>query len=177
MSSANSPRRILIYGCTGSGKTTLARRLSEVTGVAWTEADSLTWDPGWVEVPLDEQTRRIQAVCDREEWILDTAYGKWLDVPLPRATLIVALDYPRFVSLGRLLRRTVRRVRSKEAVCNGNRETWSKVLSHDSIIAWHFKSFAAKRRRIEKFIADGRPVVRIRSPHDLESFLGGLRNF
>jgi len=88
-------RRIFVYGVTGSGKTTLAEQLSVVTGVPWHSVDDLTWEPGWVEVPGDEQRRRIQAVCDGHEWILDTAYGQWLDVPLARVELIVGLDYPR----------------------------------------------------------------------------------
>ncbi|MGH4002720.1 MAG: AAA family ATPase [Pseudonocardiaceae bacterium] len=86
-------RRILIYGVTGSGKTTLAKRLAEATGIEWHSVDDLTWEPGWVEVPGDEQRRRIRQICEQTEWILDTAYGKWLDVPLEHAQLIVALDY------------------------------------------------------------------------------------
>ena len=60
--------------------------------IEWHSVDDLTWEPGWVEVPGDEQRRRIQQICERPEWILDTAYGKWLDVPLGYAQLIVALE-------------------------------------------------------------------------------------
>ncbi|MGH3467846.1 MAG: adenylate kinase, partial [Thermocrispum sp.] len=90
-------RRVMVYGVTGSGKTTLAARLSEVTGLPWHSVDDLMWQPGWVETPLDEQVRQVSAICAGEEWILDTAYGKWREIPLARAELIVALDYPRWL--------------------------------------------------------------------------------
>jgi ADP-ribose pyrophosphatase YjhB (NUDIX family) len=44
-------RRILIYGVTGSGKTTLAARLAGATGIGWHCVDDLSWEPGWVAVP------------------------------------------------------------------------------------------------------------------------------
>ena len=52
-----------------------------------------------MQVPEDEQRRRIEAICAGERWVLDTAYGAWVDVPLARAELIVALDFPRWLSL------------------------------------------------------------------------------
>src|SRR5665811_1379316 len=101
------PERILVYGVTGSGKTTLAAAISRRTGLPWHEADALTWEPGWLAVPLDAQRRRISAVCAGDRWILDTAYATWFDLALSRADVIVALDYPRWLSLSRLVRRGV----------------------------------------------------------------------
>ena len=77
----NGARRVLIYGVTGSGKTTLAARLSGVTGLTWHSVDDLTWQPGWIEVPTEQQRSLIRRICQEPEWILDTAYGKWLDEP------------------------------------------------------------------------------------------------
>lgn len=71
----------------------------------------------------------------------------------PHAEVIVALDYPRWLSLARLLRRTWRRVRDSQPVCNGNIETWAQVFGRDSIIVWHFTSFARKRARIRARLA------------------------
>lgn len=171
-------RRILIYGVTGAGKTTLAARLAKETGIEWHSVDDLTWEPGWVEVPADEQRRRIGYICEQSEWILDTAYGKWVDLPLGQAQLIVALDYPRWFSLQRLVRRTVTRLFDKRPICNGNHESWRMLFSHEAIIVWHFKSFNRKRRRIRRWANDpaAPPVLRFTSSHHTERWLRERRN-
>src|SRR5690349_8264999 len=110
----------MLYGVTGSGKSTAAARLSAASGIPWTSVDDLAWEPGWVAVPEEEQRRRFENICARDSWLLDTAYGAWLDVPLERVQLIVALDYSRWFSLQRLVRRTFRRLVDQRLVCNGN---------------------------------------------------------
>ncbi|HXB48573.1 MAG TPA: AAA family ATPase [Streptosporangiaceae bacterium] len=168
--------RVLIYGVTGSGKTTMARHLAERTGLPWHSVDDLTWEPGWVGVPADEQRRRIAEICAGERWILDTAYSSWLEVVLDRVQLIVALDYPRWRSLGRLVRRTLLRNLDHRPICNGNTETFRQTISHDSIIAWHFRSFARKRARMRAWAAEesGPEVVRLTSPAVARSWLASL---
>lgn len=163
--------RFLIYGVTGSGKTTFARRLSEATNIPWHSVDDLTWNPGWQEVPVEEQRRRIAAICEGDQWILDTAYGKWIDIPLANVDLILALDYPRWFSFLRLSRRTLVRLVDGKPICNGNRETLSNFFSRESILLWHFKSLAAKRRRMEHWRQEGRKVVRFRRARDADAWL------
>jgi adenylate kinase family enzyme len=165
-----------VYGVTGSGKSTVAARIGEATGIGWTSVDDLTWRPGWVAVPEEEQRRTFQEICARDSWVLDTAYGHWLDVALARVELVVALDYPRWLSLQRLVRRTVARVVDQRTICNGNTESWREILSPNSIVVWHFRSFTRKRERIAAWEADrtGPRVLRFRRPRDLDAWVGTL---
>ncbi|MEU0549047.1 adenylate kinase [Micromonospora sp. NPDC005979] len=171
-----TPRRILVYGVYGAGKSTLAARLAQRLGVPWYPVDDLLWLPGWVEVPVAEQRRRIEKICCRDAWILDGAYHGWRDVPLARADLVVALDYPRWRSFGRLLRRTLRRLWTGEVICNGNRESVGSVLSRDSILLWHVAAFGRARRRMRTWQADpaGPPVLLFTHPAALDDWLSSL---
>jgi adenylate kinase family enzyme len=168
--------RILVYGVTGSGKTTLARQISERTGLPWHPVDDLTWQPGWVAVPDHEQRRRIAVICAWERWGLDTAYGKWLDLPLERAQLVVGLDYSRWLSLQRLIRRTAVRTIGRRPVCNGNVESLRSAFSRDWIVYWHFRSFKRKRQRMRRWAASpaAPATVLFRSPRQTRQWLDTL---
>lgn len=167
-------RRIFLYGVTGSGKSVLAKRLAEKTGLPYIAVDDLTWEPGWQIVPFAHQRVLFTEICDRDEWILDSAYGHWLEIPLARTELIVALDYPRWLSFGRLCKRTFQRWIDQEPVCNGNRESFRVIFSRDSILLWHFRSFKRKRERIRAWQEEGKPMVYFRHPREAEAWLAGV---
>lgn len=170
------PDRVLAYGVTGSGKSTAALAIGARTGHPVTLVDELSWQPGWVSVPESEQREVFGEIAAGDRWLLDSSYGAWLDLVLPRTQLVVGLDYPRWLSLGRLVRRTVSGAITKEPRCNGNVETWRKIVARDSIIRWHFRSFARKRDRMRAWAADpdGPEVLLFRHPHELETWIAGL---
>ena len=129
-------------------------------------------------MPVDGAVQRdlISEVAAGERWLLDSAYGAWLDLVLPRAELVAGLDYPRWLSLGRLVRRTISGAITKEPRCNGNVETWSAIVRRDSILVWHFRSFARKRARMRTWAAspDGPQVLLFHRPRDLEAWIATL---
>ncbi|WP_208641938.1 adenylate kinase [Arthrobacter oryzae] len=144
-----TPSRVLFYGVTGSGKSSAARAYAEATGLPEFSVDEcIGWLPGWEQRDAAEQRALGAAIVAQDRWVPDSAYGDWRDLVLARAELVVALDYPRWLSLSRLVRRTVRRIVTGQVVCNGNRETLARALAKDSVIRWHFQSFARKRRVI-----------------------------
>ena len=173
---SQGPTRIVLYGVTGSGKTTAAARLSEVTGIPWVDGDALCWEPGWVQVPVEEQRRRLAEVCAGDAWVLDTAWGHWRDIVLARAELVVALDYPRRVSLARLVHRTASRIVLGTRACNGNTETLARAVGDESILRWHFRSFRSKREQIRAWEADpAMPhVLRFTRSRDLDRWIDSL---
>jgi adenylate kinase family enzyme len=170
-------RRILVYGVTGSGKSTLSRQLATITGIPLTDVDDLSWRPGWVPLPKDEQRVLFDEVTRADTWILDAAYGAWRDVAIERTDLVVALDYPRWISLTRLLRRTVVGIVTRREICHGNRESWRSLVGRRSIVAWHVESFPRERERMRGWAAaaSGPRVVLLRGPGDAEAFLERVR--
>ena len=166
----DTARRLLLHGVTGSGKSTLARSLAVDRDIPLLEGDTVGWLPGWTQRDPDEQREIVADFVGQDDWVVDSAWSVWSDLVLPRTDLVVVLDLPRLVSLGRLVRRTVRRVARREQVCNGNVERWRAVLSRDSIILWHFRSFDRKRTTARRWAADPArpPVLVLRSPAEVD---------
>lgn len=170
-------RRIVLHGVTGSGKSTLAARLARLTGAPHVSVDDLMWRPGWVQLTGEEQVEAIRPWAEQPAWVMDSFWTATRPALLPRADLLVTLDYPRRVSLSRLVRRTWRRARTGEECCGGNTESWRRALSTDSILAWHFRSFADKHASARAWAteAGGPPVVRFTSPRQVDAWLRTLQ--
>jgi len=170
------PRRILCYGVTGSGKTTVAGRIGAALGVDVHLADEIGWLPGWVNRPLEEQIELVDAATSGDAWVLDSAYGSWKDRVMPRAELVVGLDYPRMLSLFRVTRRALHRVITQQELFAGNRESWGQLFSRDSIVVWHFRSWKRKRATMSAWAADpdAPPVLLFRRPRELDRWIQGL---
>lgn len=170
-------RRVLCFGVTGSGKSTLAAALGERLALPVVLVDDLSWEPGWVQPPRAVLDARVLPLLDRDAYVFDTVYGFHNAHALERVDVVVGLDYPRLVSLARLVRRTWRRIRTREPVCNGNVESVRLALARDSVIVWHFRSWASKRERMRAWHADGSapPVLLLSRPADAEALLAALR--
>jgi hypothetical protein len=93
---------------------------------------------------------------------------------LERADVVVWLDPPLRTILVRLLARTIRRIRSTEALWETNRETWrGAFLARDSLLLWAVKMHY--RKRAERIAVIQRyPHVRLRSPREVDDWLGAL---
>ena len=86
--------RVLVMGTTGSGKTTVGRRIAERLGVPFVELDALNWGPNWTEMLLEEFRHNVAVAASGDAWVIDGNSGKARDITLPRATTVVWLDYP-----------------------------------------------------------------------------------
>jgi len=114
------PRRILVTGTSGAGKTTLAGALAQRLGVPHTDIDGLYHGPDWVPRPqfVDEAT----ALAASEEWVTEWQYSVVRRLFLARADLLVWLDFSRAHVMRQIVPRTLRRRLHRIEMWNGNLE-------------------------------------------------------
>jgi len=80
--------RIIIYGNSGAGKTTLARQLQRQYSLPKLDLDSLAWGPEWGQRrPLDASVAVLrQFIASHENWIIEGCYGDLIEAALTDCT-------------------------------------------------------------------------------------------
>ncbi|MDQ1304800.1 MAG: hypothetical protein QG671_628 [Actinomycetota bacterium] len=132
-----TPKRIALVGPVASGKSALALAVAAHTGLPHLDLDGLFWGPAWTPVPADLFHTRLCEALASDTWIADGNYGGEAgNILLSRAELALWLDLPLRVCLPRLIRRSLRRARTRQELFAGNRETFSHLLARDSILWW-----------------------------------------
>lgn len=64
-------RKVAVFGNAGAGKSTLARRLAEVTGLSLYPVDTIKFRAGGSEVPHEEYLKRHADLLNRDQWIIE----------------------------------------------------------------------------------------------------------
>ena len=165
-------RVAVISTSSGNGKTTVASALAKRLDVPYYELDALHHGPNWAEPPIEEFRARVEAVVRSESWVIDGAYrGKLGSLVLEGADLVVWLDLPLHVWLPRLVRRTIRRVVTREELWAGNRETLRDALHpHNSVVLYALRKYRRTRRTYASELADF-PLVRLCTQREVDDFL------
>ena len=99
--------RILIIGCGGAGKSTLARKMGEKLGIPVVHLDKLFWKPGWVESLPEEIDAKIQAELGKSQWIMDGNYNRTLQERVKYCDTIIYLDFSRIACLMGVVKRVL----------------------------------------------------------------------
>ena len=122
-------QRVLVMGSSGSGKSTFARRLSEITGIPFVSLDALYWKPGWVASDNAELGQRVAEVARQSQWVMDGNYTRhgagelrrqfsdtviWFD--LPRRTCMLGIMKRIAGSYGSVRPEMPRAVRTKSTL-------------------------------------------------------------
>lgn len=170
-------QRIVIIGCSGTGKSTLARKVGGRLGLPVVHLDALYWEPGWVEPETAAFRARVATAHADERWVSEGLYlSKTFDLRLPRAELIVWLHQPRWLCIARVVWRALTyRKGTRPDLAPGCDEQFDSGFLPLLAYIWTFER--EKRPRTQAAVeqlAPGTPVVHLRGDRQAAAFLEGL---
>jgi adenylate kinase family enzyme len=163
-------RRIIVVGCQGSGKTSLALKLGRKLGLPVVHLDVLYWRPGWKQSDRPSFRVRVADAIASEGWVVDGSFpGLAFDLTLARADTLIVIERPHWLCLWRVVRRSAfDRDRTRPDLPEGCPEQFDWDLMRQ---VWRYN--ADRRPSIEaerlQYGAEV-PVVRLSSDREIEEF-------
>ena len=88
------PRRIIVIGSPGSGKSTFARKLRDKTGLPLYYLDLLYHNPDRTTVSREAFDHRLSEILKTDQWIIDGNYQRTLPLRFEKCTEVFLFDLP-----------------------------------------------------------------------------------
>ena len=168
------PRRILILGPGGSGKSTVCKRIGRILGIPVVHLDKHYWLPNWVKTPKDEWPDKVRKLIVSEAWAMDGNYSTTLKIRAKAADTLIFLDMTRRLSYFRVISRYLKyRGRTRPDVTKGCPEKidWEFVRW-----IWRYPNYSKPRilRFFEK-LRKSKNVYILNNQNEIEEFLEALK--
>lgn len=164
--------RIILIGCGGAGKSTMARALGEKTGLPVVHLDQIFWRENWQSIPKEEFDRLLRLELEKPRWIIDGDYGRTLPLRLQHCDTVIFLDYPRRECLLGVIKRILTSYgRSRPDMAPGCRERldWE-------FLTWVWNWRKNKRQNILDALAntEGVRIIVLKNRKEGRKFLENL---
>lgn len=87
-------KKVIVIGCPGSGKTTFAKKLNEITHLPLHHLDAIWHKPDKTHVPRKNFDERLGEFLLKDEWIIDGNYQRTLETRLRACDTVFLFDLP-----------------------------------------------------------------------------------
>lgn len=167
-------KQILVIGTSGTGKSTLAQRLSTVLHLPFFASDPFYWDAHWKPASDAKVLQQVKDVIRREAWILDGNFDNERELVWRQADCIIWLDYSLATICKRVIFRNLFWVLTQQPIWSGNRMTLHRALSG---LRHAIRSYSLKRQNYPHWLAELPDITvhRFHTPHETETWLQNLK--
>jgi adenylate kinase family enzyme len=134
-----SGHKIIVLGCSGSGKSTFSKKLQEATGLPLVHLDNIWWRSDRSHISREEFDRKLDEILQGKEWIVDGDYSRTYEIRFRSCDTVIFLDY------------------SFDECMNGIKE---RVGKERTDIPWTEQSLDPELvKLVENYEKDNRPIV------------------
>jgi adenylate kinase family enzyme len=171
-----SMRKVAVFGNAGGGKSTLGRRLAELTGLPLYVVDMMQFGRGGAKVPDDEFLQMHADLLRRDEWIIDgfgnmaTAWERFA-----AADTLIYVDLPLFIHFRWVTKRLIKGLFADPPGWPEDSPLWSSSMQSYRVLRLCHRRLTPKYRQLVTEEATSKRVHHLRSPAQIESFLDAVK--
>ena len=88
-------KKVIVIGCPGSGKTTFAEKLHQITALPLYYLDAVWHKPDRTHIPREEFDERLGGILSLGEWIIDGNYQRTLERRVRACDTVFLFDLSR----------------------------------------------------------------------------------
>ena len=166
-------QRIAIVGCSGGGKSTLARALGAKLRLPVVHLDNLFWKPGWVESSLEDFRPRVEVAAAAECWIIEGNFTSASALRFARADTIIWIELPIGLCLWRAFSRMLFNFGQARADLSPGCPERFDLAFYRYIWDWNRDS-RPKMARVLSELAPHARLIRLASDRDTRRFLASV---
>lgn len=169
-------KRVAVFGNAAGGKSALARRLAELTGLPLFVVDLMQFSAGGVAVPREEFLQAHANLLRLDEWIIDgfgSAALSWERFAV--ADTLIYVDLPVFIHYAWATKRLIKGLFAEPKGWPEGSPLWSSTLSSYRVIPLCQRHLTPKYRLLAAEAATSKRVHHLRSAAQMRSFLEGVR--
>ncbi len=86
--------KIIVIGSPGSGKSTFARKLRDITDIPLYYLDMIWHKPDRTNISQEEFDSQLNDILQKDRWIIDGNYQRTLESRLEKCDTIFLMDFP-----------------------------------------------------------------------------------
>ena len=86
-------KKIIVLGCSGSGKSTFAIKLHEKLGLPLYHLDNIWWKADRTHISREEFDEKLDGLTKLDSWIIDGDYSRTYEKRIVACDTIFFLDY------------------------------------------------------------------------------------
>jgi len=165
-------KRVAVFGNAGGGKSTLAKRLADLTRLPLYAVDTMQWKADGVAIPHEEYLRAHADLLRQDAWIIDgfgCVESAWQR--FARADTLVYVDMPLATQYWWVTKRLIEGLWRTPEGWPENSPMWSSTLAGYRVIPLCHRALTPRYRQLAADAAGSRRVRHLRSPAEMTAFL------
>ncbi|MCR5332057.1 MAG: adenylate kinase [Lachnospiraceae bacterium] len=98
-------KKVVVLGCSGSGKSTFSVQLHKATGLPLYHLDNVWWRPDRTHITREEFDEKLDELLARDSWIIDGDYSRTYEKRVLACDTVIFLDYGEDVCMRGIMER------------------------------------------------------------------------